>query len=374
MLGTSGSRIFLASLVCAAVAAAEVPTRDQVAEVLAKAEAYILGQQQDDGGFTEGARYPLGITQLALIGFSMPPALAKDDPRLAKALAFMNAFSQPDGGLYPPEEGLGTYHTSLALLTWKATGTGDPALIAKARNYLFGVQETAEGVKKGGFGYGNRKGSEDLANSSFAIQALRAAEVPPSDPHLKAALSFLEKCQDLSAVNALPWVQNSGGGVYNPDPKRAAGSWVPATGEQPKITAYGTMTYALIQSYMALDLTAEDPRLKAALAWATGNYRFDVNPGITRNKGREGLFYYYASVAKTFAGRGVTTVAANGKDNDWRADLFAAITERAQFTKTRAGAEALFWINDADRWGEGVPALATCYVIHALKHLHKTLP
>lgn len=371
--------ILLALAICP-LAAAELPSKAEVAALLGKAEAYILAQQQSDGGFSEGARYALGITQLATIGLTMPPGLPATDPRIGKALAFMNAFSQPDGGLYPPDEGLGTYYTALALLTWSATGTGETATIAKARNYLFGVQETAEGIKQGGFGYGGRKGSEDLSNSSFAIQALRASGVPTTDPHLQAAVKFLERCQDLSAVNKLDWAKgNSGGAVYTPDVAGMAGSWLKrnpgkTVEDVPKVQPYGTMTYALIQSYAALDLTRDDPRLQAALAWVQGNYRFDVNPGIIRNKGKEGLFYYYMSMAKTFGSLGITGFEVAGKPVDWRADLYAAIKDRAQVTKTKEGADALFWINEADRWGEASPPLSTCYMIHALKRIHTALP
>jgi hypothetical protein len=79
-------------------------------------------------------------------------------------------------------------------------------------------------------------------------------------------------------------------------------------------------------------------------------------------------------MAKTFGLLGITTFAHAGATVDWRGDLYAAITSRAQFTRTKAGTDALFWLNDADRWGEGSPALATCYMIHALKHLYAHLP
>jgi squalene-hopene/tetraprenyl-beta-curcumene cyclase len=373
-------RSALCLLCCGAIAAADLPAKAEVAVIAAKAEAYLLAQQQPDGGFTEGARYALGITQLAAIGLTMPPGLPAADPRIVRAVAFMNAFSQPDGGLYPPDEGLGTYYTSLAVLAWKATGTAEPARLARARDYLLGVQETAAGIKEGGFGYGNRKGSEDLSNAGFAILALRAADVPAADPRMQAALRFLERCQDLSSVNQLPWaVGNSGGAVYTPDVEKMAGSWLKANpgktiADAPKVQPYGTMTYQLIQAYAALELTPDDPRLQAALAWARANYRFDVNPGIVRNKGKEGLLYYYMGMAKTFGLLGLTSFEAAGRTVDWRADLFAAIRELAQTTRTADGGEALFWINEADRWGEGSPALATCYMVHALKRIHAALP
>lgn len=373
-------RILVSLVAVVALAAADPPPRQAVEDAIAKAEAYLLGQQQPDGGFSEGARYALGITQLTAIGLSMPPGLPATDARLAKALAFMEAFAQPDGGVYPPDEGLGTYHTALALLTWKATGTGAQARITAAQNYLFGVQETADGIKQGGFGYGNRKGSEDLSNSSFAVQALRESGVPATDPRLQAALKFLERCQELKSANALAWAAgDSGGAVYTPDVEGMQGSWLKrnpgkTVADAPKVQPYGTMTYALIQSYAALDLRRGDPRLDAALAWAVRNYRFDANPGITRSNGKEGLLYYYMGMAKTFGLLGLTGIETGGGTADWRADLFAAIAERAQPTRTREGKDALFWMNEADRWGESSPPLSTSYMLQALKRIHAALP
>ena len=60
------------------------------------------------------------------------------------------------------------------------------------------------------------------------------------------------------------------------------------------------MTYAMITSYIYLELTREDPRLKAALGWVSNNYQFAANPGMPTGQEREGLFYYYQAMAKTF--------------------------------------------------------------------------
>jgi hypothetical protein len=60
---------------------------------------------------------------------------------------------------------------------------------------------------------------------------------------------------------------------------------------------------------------------------------------------------------------------AGGKKADWRADLFAAIKARAQAGKPGQS----FWINNADRWGEGMPQLVTAYTVGALKRIHSSL-
>jgi squalene-hopene/tetraprenyl-beta-curcumene cyclase len=211
------------------------------------------------------------------------------------------------------------------------------------------------------------------AGLATKTSALRASGVPASDPHLQEALKYLERCQDLSSVNKLPWAKNSGGAVYSPDESKAGGSWdkkpVDANIPAPKLAPYGSMTYALISSYLALDLKADDPRVAAALAWATKNYQFEANPGMTKGKEKQGLYYYYRIMAKTFDLIDATTLTLpDGRIVDWRADLFAAIKAQAKVNGDQAS-----WTNDADRWQEGVPVLVTSYVLRSLKAIHASL-
>jgi squalene-hopene/tetraprenyl-beta-curcumene cyclase len=134
------------------------------------------------------------------------------------------------------------------------------------------------------------------------------------------------------------------------------------------------MTYALISSYLALDLRADDPRVAAALIWVKSNYQFDANPGMLAGKEQEGLLYYYAAMAKTFDMLDLTVIELkDGKKVDWRADLFAAISKRAVVIKLDDGREGIMWMNSAKRWGEGLPQLSTIYLIKALKGIHASL-
>jgi len=125
---------------------------------------------------------------------------------------------------------------------------------------------------------------------------------------------------------------------------------------------------------LALDLPADDPRVTAALGWVKANYQFDVNPGMASGKELEGLLYYYAAMAKTFHTLDLKVIELkDGKKVDWRADLFAEISKRAVPTKLDDGREGIMWINSAKRWGEGLPHLATVYLIKALKDIHGAL-
>ncbi|MCS6970756.1 MAG: terpene cyclase/mutase family protein [Planctomycetota bacterium] len=357
------------------------PAAAEVDALIDKAQNYLLAQQQANGAFATGDRFVLGITALAAEAVaSQPRGIPASDARIARALAFINGYRQPDGGIYNPAEGLGNYTTSLALLLWTTTGTGDPAAVKAAQEYLFSIQNRdPASPARGGIGYGSRgAGAEDLSNTSWAIHALRASGVPASDPRMQEALRFLERCQDLSRVNPLPWARDSGGGVYAPDESKAAGSWnrePPAPGEEPpRLVPYGSMTYALIASYIALDLKPDDPRVRAAFGWVTANWTFDRNPGMINTEKRpdadqQGLYYYYRVAARTFDLLKTGPLELrDGRTVDWRSDLFRAIATRAKIEGDRA-----YWINPQPRWGENMPTLTTAYVLRSLKWLRAAL-
>ncbi len=357
------------------------PTAAEVDALIDKAQNYILSQAQPNGAFVPGQKFVLGISVLAAEALACAPkAIPASDPRLTRTLAYVNGFRQGDGGVYDPGEGLGNYNTSIALMLWTATGTAEPAAITGAQNYLFGLQNAdPASPNKGGIGYGSKgPGWEDLSNTSWAIAALRGSGVPSSDPRMQEALKFLSRCQDLSSVNKLPWARDSGGAVYSPDESKADGSWnreTPKSGEvPPKLEPYGSMTYALISSYVVLDLKPDDPRVAAALGWIKANWTFVKNPGMVNSEKKpkadqQGLFYYYRVAAKTFEHLHAGPFELkDGRLVDWRRELFDAIVARARIEGGTAQ-----WNNDQDRWGEGVPVLTTSYVLRSLKGLRSSL-
>ncbi|MEK7415512.1 MAG: hypothetical protein AAB263_19585, partial [Planctomycetota bacterium] len=220
-------------------------------------------------------------------------------------------------------------------------------------------------------------GFEDLSNTGYAIQALRASGMPADAPQLKAAMSFLQRCQDLSSVNQQAWVGKSpvqGGAVYGP--QEATRSWergddVAASRTIPT----GSMTYQLLSSYLTLDLKADDPRVTAALGWVTANYGFDQNPGMGVGREQQGLFHAYALASTTFDLLHSTTLTLpDQRQVDWRADLWKAINSRSQEAKLPGGKTGAYWINDAQRWQEGTPILCTAYAIRGMKAILRNLP
>lgn len=363
------------------------PTTNDVGALIDGGQRWLLAQQQESGAFLPGAQFTLGITALTVRALCSPPlALTADDPRIIKAIAHIRTYQQPDGGFYRQDEGLGGYGTSLTLMAFAAAGINDPQTVRAAQNYLFGIQNRdPQSICVGGIGYGPEgPGQEDLHNTATAIVALRASGVPASDPRLQQALRFVESCQNLShharvpggieetPRPARPWVNGDGGAVYSPTESKAGGDWNPRpkAGEpQYRLHSYGSMTHALIESYLALDLTADDERVRAALGWIRSNYGFDANPGMPDDTAGDGLFYFYTVAAKTFDLTAQMPFAlGDGRTADWRADLYHAMNRRAFRTDGM-----IYWINPSPRWGEAIPHLVTAYSIQALKRLHQNL-
>lgn len=370
------------------------PDRAAVAEFIAQAQNWLLAQQQPDGAFLNvDKKYDLGTTLLVIDALiSGEPGLEPTDEPIAKALAYVDQYVHRD----PQGEDYGAVHagavanycTSLALMVWSRTGTADQETIEAAQNFLIGLQNKDENSPfYGGIGYGSRgEGYEDLSNTGMAVEALRESGLPADHPSMKAALQFMEHCQNLSEVNDLPWAGTDGGAVYQPDESKAGGSWATEQERQQaqaevartgRMRSYGSMTYQLIKSYLYLDLAPDDKRVQAALDWVRDHYQFEVNPGMPPGQEKQGLYYYLVNMSKTFDILGMETVATlpEGFVRDWRADLFNALREDAHVIALDPdGATGAFWINDAQRWGEGIPQLTTAYALKALTRIHDSLP
>lgn len=371
-------RLCLIVLYCSGIVAATPPPPDRqaVADLTERGGDWLLSRQQADGSWGSVA-----VTALVVDALVGPDGTGAERPALQRALDHLLSFQHPDGGIYSPEEGLGTYCTSFTLLVLGRLPDGHPAadtqVITAAQDYLRGCQRDV-GVDAGGFGYDQGKGEADLANTASAIAALRASGVPGDDPAMQRALAFVERCQNLSSHNDQTWSGNDGSAAYRPEP--GSGSWTEGDGGQPARAAaarnpgYGGMTYALIASYVYLDLAPTDPRLATAQDWVRKNYQFDANPGMTTGRENEGLFYYFMTMAKTFGLLGVTTVALpDGRVVDWRADLFQAISAKAKAVALPGENQGVLWINSSKRWMEGDPLVATAFMVKGLSRIQSSL-
>ncbi len=117
------------------------------------------------------------------------------------------------------------------------------------------------------------------------------------------------------------------------------------------------MTYTGLKSMIFAGLTAQDPRVKAAVQWITDHYEVENNPGM----GSAGLYYYYHTFASALDTAGIDKLKdAEGVEHDWRADLVAELARRQQPDGS--------WSNDNRRWFENDKNLATSFALMALAY------
>lgn len=333
----------------------------QYEESVAKAIRFLGSQQAEDGSYSASAGP--AVTALVTTGM-LRHGRAPQDPQVAKALKYLESFVQADGGIYKTGTNYKNYETCLAVLCFKEANQGGRynKVLAAADKFIKQDQWDAEEGKEladpeyGGAGYGGKK-RPDLSNTQFFIDALKATGNEADSDALKKALVFVSRCQNLETEhNTTPnAAKNPDGGFYY----TAAGEGDSQAGKTDEggLRSYASMTYAGLKSLIAMGVTADDPRVKAAKAWIAKNYDLKSNPGM----GQSGLYYYYHTFAKTLATVGDDELVDDaGNKHDWRADLIAELASRQK--------ENGSWVNDANRWMEGDANLVTGYALLALSY------
>ena len=355
------------SLLLNSTARAEGPDPKQYQATVNKAIHYLqVKGQAEDGSYS--AKAGPGVTALVTTGL-LKNGRGVNDPQVAKALAYLQTFVQKDGGIHAPNSMYKNYETSIALMCFAAANKDGryDSLIHRADGFLKGMQmDESEGKDPsdpayGGAGYGKHK-RPDLSNTQVFLDALIAAGNKSEDPSIQKAKVFVSRCQNLETVhNQTRWAaKNPDGSFYY---TAAAGGesqakWPEGESEEVRgLRGYGSMTYAGLKSLIYAGLGPDDPRVQAATKWLRKNYSVDENPGL----GKQGLFYYYHTLAKTLSVLGENEFAdAKGVKHDWRKEL----TEKLTALQSADGS----WVNPNDRWMEGDPNLVTGYALLALSH------
>ena len=288
-----------------------------------------------------------------------------NDPVVADSLAYLKKFVQDDGGIYQAGSLYRNYETCLAIMCFQEAnkvGGQHDELIKRADAFVKGIQwDESEGhdpssLSYGGSGYGKHK-RPDLSNTSFLIDALRAAGNEADSEAVQRALKFVSRCQNLETPHnetAFAAKNPDGGFYYTVAAGGSSQAGPTATGG---LRSYGSMTYAGLKSMIFAGVGPDDPRVKAATTWIGKNYTLLSNPGL----GDSGLYYYYHTFAKALAAMKTDRVAdAKGVGHDWRSELINELAQRQQ----RDGS----WLNKNERWLEGDANLVTAYALLALSY------
>jgi squalene-hopene/tetraprenyl-beta-curcumene cyclase len=346
--------------------AADDTTAKKYEQMIDKAVTFLGTKAQASDGSFNAAAGP-AVTALVATGV-LRHGRSPEDPMLAKALKYVEGFVQEDGGIYAKETYYKNYETCVAILLFKEANRNGKydALLKKADAFIKSSQWGSAGEKGpqdfeyGGAGYGRSK-RPDLSNTSFFVDALRAAGNDANNEAVQRALLFVSRCQNLeSQYNTTPFAAktNDGGFYYTP---AAGGSSQAGTDEATgALRSYASMTYAGLKSMIYAGVKPDDSRVKAALGWLKKHYDLDSNPGM----GTAGQYYYYHTFAKALSALGLDTfVDDKGVEHEWRKELIDALAARQKADGS--------WINENSKWLEGDASLVTAYALLALSYCRK---
>jgi hypothetical protein len=198
----------------------------------------------------------------------------------------------------------------------------------------------------GAFGLGDRAprrpaGADliGLASVTFVLEALQAAAVPPTDPMVEAARTFVERCQDRTG---------DGGFACTPTGDWRAGKAGMTDAVPPRPRSYGTTTADGVRALRAAGLPAEHPRVRAAVAWLVQRAHDARVPGIAEaaQELEPSLrLYWLQAWARTLPLVDATTAAR------WRPGIAAALASFRQPDDS--------YLNAANAMKEDDPLVAT---------------
>ncbi len=317
----------------------------------------------EDGSFSKESGS--AVTSICVAAILKHRPEAKNDPQIQQSLKYIESFIRPDGGIYSEGSKHQNYETCIATLALKEANTDGKydSTLAKAKAFIKQIQwDESEGITKddpayGGAGYGSHS-RPDLSNTSFMIDALQNLGDGADDEAIQKALMFVVRTQNLPGHgNDTPFADQVGDGGFYYTPA-AGGTSQAGNTENGGLRSYASMTYAGLKSMIFAGLTADDPRVKAAMTFIRKNYSLETNPGM----GSAGLYYYYHTFAKSLTAAGIDTLDdAEGKPHVWREELVQTLAASQQSDGS--------WINSqSDRWMEGNPNLVTAYSLLALAY------
>ena len=341
----------------------DVSLKNEVEHAIGKGLSWMAGKQAA-AGYLSQAEYP-ALTALVLTSFQGDPSgyyKKKHQAGIAKGYDFLLSNAQPDGGIYA--KGLANYNTSISMMALVMANRPEyEAAIRRGRGYLVRLQDKRDDHLDGGIGYGGSYKNSDIINTAFALEALHYTRYlnkdvgsDAEDLDWKRAVRFLSRTQNLPGYNDQKWVsgdpENRGGFIYFPGDSKAGEGKT----EEGKVAlrSYGSGSYAGLLSYIYAQMDKNDPRVKEAFAWLTRNYTLEENPGM----GREGLYYYYHTMANTLT-------LKDGSKVNWRRDLAKRLLDLQHGDG--------YWVNPSGRWWEKDPVLVTSYAVMTLEILYRGL-
>jgi squalene-hopene/tetraprenyl-beta-curcumene cyclase len=373
------------------------PKKDvRVERALNKAAEFLVRRQDQDGAWRSEVygQFKDGPSLTPLICEALHDLPAASDAVKAsrkRAVDYLAAMAQADGSVAPGPGGW-PHPVYTAALTVMVLSREEHSSLNKARDawlaFLKNHQFTEElgwaptDAFYGGWGYSDvppRKppaGQElyplaepNISATVYALEALRAAGVPPDDPAFKRALAFVVRCQNFSEKKTAKGNSPAEDGGFffvqsDADRNKAgalATSSAPPTGAR-QFASYGTTTADGLRCLLACGLQREDSRVTAARQWLVQRFSADKQPGDfpeERHEARDALYYYYCnSVSRALAACGLNDVGPAEKPIRWGEALANELLRKQDPQGS--------WTNPAGEIRENDPLLATAFAISAL--------
>jgi squalene-hopene/tetraprenyl-beta-curcumene cyclase len=327
---------------------------------------YLLSAQEEDGGWA--TQTGPGVSALVLKALIQEPTVGPKHPAVRRGVACILKSQREDGGVYSAEGLLKNYESSvvLSMLAVLKDPVYDKPIAAlqkflKDNQWDEGDGQSPDDPWYGGAGYGRGK-RPDLSNTQMMLEALHDSGLPKDDPVYKKALVFIQRCQMLGETNDQPFARGAteGGFIYSPVGGGESKAGDEDADGRSALRCYGSMTYAGLKSMLYAGLRRDDRRVRAALEWMRRHWTLQFNPNMPEARSREGLFYYYHVFGRALDAYGEPVIQdSTGREHAWRQEL----VERLAKAQKPDGS----WVNDADRWMEGLPALTTAYSLLALQ-------
>ncbi len=159
----------------------------------------------------------------------------------------------------------------------------------------------------------------DLSSTLFAVGALRMSGAPADDPAIRAALVFVERCQNFDDDPAF----DDGGFFFTAANRAQNKAGVSGTDRNGVLRyhSYGSATADGVRALVRCGLAPEHRRVLAGQAWLQRNFSTRTNPGVFEPvlaADRDAALNYWCwSVSHAFRLLAVTTVDRDGLDVAW---------------------------------------------------------
>lgn len=351
-----------------------------IERMLASALPWLAAEQQKDGGWpgihssVMGHERPsappnTGIAVLALL--AAPPALReKNAQTIERGITYLLTYQGPDGAIGMPEEVL-QLKNFLTSLTLQACLGFDRARyeheIAQMVKFLETNQlDEHHGFARDDWRYGgwnffeslDQKSGDrvrvDLCVARFVTDALKAANISLDHPLWEKSALHVTRCQNWQDTADRLTIADDGGFISSPRFSKAGPLYLGS--DRVRFRSYGSATSDGLKVLLNQGFAKDDPRVRSALRWISGNFTVTENPGFPADSllpFGKGLYYYYLmSVADTLRTAGEERITTpDGREHYW----IREIVDQLSMLQKPEG----YWKNRENAMTEDDPLLAT---------------